>query len=322
MAQRLRIFTWHIHGSYLFYLSQGNYDIFIPVDGSGKEGYCGRGQTFPFGKNVIAVAAAAVRDMEFDVILYQTHQNYLFDQYEILSAAQQRQPRIFLQHDPPLHHPVDQCHLVDDPEVMLVHVTHFNRLMYDNNRTPSMVIEHGITVPDLPYKGDIPRGLVVINNLPERGRRLGLDVFKYVRERVPLDLVGMGTGSLGLGEVLHPQLPEFVSRYRFFFNPIRYTSLGLAVGEAMLLGVPVAGLATTEMVTLIHDGENGFLHTDVDYLVSRMQLLLADHGLARQLGAAGKATAMERFNIQRFCNEWEQLFHRMAARREYAAALS
>ncbi|HEY0272863.1 MAG TPA: glycosyltransferase [Chitinophaga sp.] len=321
MDQRLRIFTWHIHGSYLYYLSQGPYDIFIPVDGSQREGYYGRGQTFPFGPNVIEVPAEDVKHLALDVILFQTFQNYLADQYTLLSETQRALPRIFLQHDPPLHHPVDEVHPVDDPHMVLVHVTQFNRLMFNNNHTPAQVIEHGVQVPDIPYQGDIARGIVVINNLPERGRRLGLDIFRYVSARVPLDLVGMGNGELGLGEVLHPQLPAFISRYRFFFNPIRYTSLGLAVGEAMQLGVPVVGLATTEMATLIRDGENGFLHTDVDYLVEKMKALLADRALAARLGAAGKATAMERFNIQRFVREWEQLFRRMAVGRQEPAGM-
>ena len=29
LAERPRVFTWHIHGSYLYYLAQGNYDIYF-----------------------------------------------------------------------------------------------------------------------------------------------------------------------------------------------------------------------------------------------------------------------------------------------------
>ncbi|WP_235904258.1 hypothetical protein [Arcticibacter tournemirensis] len=43
---RLKIITWHIHGSYLYYLSQGNYDLYIPVKDDRSEGYYGRGETF------------------------------------------------------------------------------------------------------------------------------------------------------------------------------------------------------------------------------------------------------------------------------------
>src|SRR5690606_22183210 len=102
--------------------------------------------------------------------------------------------------------------------------------------------------PDSAYTGKYEKGIVVINNLNERGRRLGLDIFLRAREHVPLDLIGMDTKKIGgLGEILHPQLSDFIKDYRFMFNPIRYTSLGLAVIEAMMVGLPVVGLATTEL---------------------------------------------------------------------------
>jgi hypothetical protein len=166
----LKLFTWHIHGSYLFYLSQGNYDIYIPTKPEKTEGYYGRGETFPFGPNVIEVEASKVKDMQFDCILFQTNQNYLTDQYEILSAEQRLLPRVYLEHDPPRQHPTDTRHVMNDPNVTLVHVTHFNKLMWDNSGIETRVIEHGVTDAGLTYKGKIDKGIVVINNLPARGR--------------------------------------------------------------------------------------------------------------------------------------------------------
>jgi len=311
---RLRIFTWHIHGSYLFYLSQGNFDIYIPVTDEKKEGYYGRGETFPFGPNVIEVPASEVRNLEFDCILYQTNTNYLKDQYEVLSEEQRELPRIYLEHDPPRQHPTDTRHVVNDPGMLLVHVTHFNSLMWDNNETPVKVIEHGVIVPDIPYSGELEKGIVVINNLPARGRLLGFDLFKEVSKHVPVDLIGMGTEEYGIGEVLHPQLPEFISKYRFFFNPIRYTSLGLSVCEAMMLGVPVVGMATTEMVTTIQNGVNGFLDTNIDKVIKSMKMLLDDRELAHRIGEKGRETANERFTISRFTADWEKTFRQVVDR--------
>lgn len=315
MQSKIKIFTWHIHGSYLYYLSQGNYDIYIPTKPEKTEGYYGRGETFPFGTNVIEISADKVKDHQFDCILFQTNQNYQVDQYEILSAEQRELPKIYLEHDPPRQHPTDTKHLINDPDIILVHVTHFNKLMWDNNNTATRVIEHGVTVPKAIYSGHLNKGIVVINNLPTRGRLLGLDVFLEARQHMPLDLVGMGTGELGLGEVLHPQLPDFQGRYRFFFNPIRYTSLGLAVCEAMMMGMPVVGLATTELSAVIDNGYSGFIHTDVNYLIEKMELLIKDPELAKEIGNNGREVAMKRFNIQRFVNDWEQLFIEVASRK-------
>jgi glycosyltransferase involved in cell wall biosynthesis len=314
MENQLKIFTWHIHGSYLFYLSQGNYQIYIPTKPEKTEGYYGRGETFAFGSNVIEIPADEVRNYDFDCILFQTNKNFLKDQFEVLSAAQRELPKIYLEHDPPREHPTNTKHIIDDPDITLVHVTHFNRLMWDNGQTPTYVIEHGVTEPEVSYSGHIGKGIVVINNLPSRGRLLGLDIFMEVRKHVPIDLIGMGTGELGLGEVLHPKLPQFISQYRFFFNPIRYTSLGLAICEAMMLGIPVVGLATTELATVIENGRSGYVHTDVDYLIKKMKHLLEDPIHAAQLGQVGRETALNKFSIQRFTYQWEQLFKMVAGK--------
>ncbi|WP_091152694.1 glycosyltransferase family 4 protein [Mucilaginibacter pineti] len=315
MQDKLKVFTWHIHGSYLYYLSQGNYDIYIPTKSERTEGYYGRGETFRFGPNVYEVSAELVKEQEFDIILYQTNKNYLVDQYEILSSEQRRLPKIYIEHDPPRLHPTDTKHILDTPDVTLVHVTHFNSLMWDSNQTPTVVIEHGVTEPDIAYTGELNRGIVVINNLPARGRLLGLDIFMEVRKHVPLDLVGMGTGEMGLGEVLHPHLPKFISQYRFFFNPIRYTSLGLAVCEAMMMGLPVVGLATTELSTVIANGKSGFIHTDIKYLIDKMNFLINHQEAAQNIGECGRAMALSRFNINRFIKDWEHLFNKVVSKR-------
>lgn len=306
--RKLKIFTWHIHGSYLFYLSQGNYEIYIPVNAEKSEGYYGRGETFPFGNNVHEVPAEEIKFLIFDCILYQTNTNYLIDQYHILSPEQRSLPKIYLEHDPPRIHPTDTKHIMNDPGIFFVHVTHFNRLMWDNTGITTRVIEHGVTMPAIPYSGDMERGIVVINNLPTRGRLLGLDIFDEVKKYVPLDLVGMGSEGLGLGEILHPQLPEFLSHYRFFFNPIRYTSLGLAVCEAMMSGMPVVGMATTELASVITNGSNGYIHTDVSYLIQKMTALLRNKDLASNVGSEGQQTAIKRFNIKRFTEDWLKVF--------------
>lgn len=306
----LRILTWHIHGSYLFYLAHAHQEFYVPFTPERGEGYGGKCGTFPWPENLHEVPADQVRYQQFDCILFQSRRNYLQDQYEILSPEQQRLPRVYLEHDPPRETPTDTRHPVDDPNVLLIHVTHFNNLMWDNGRTPTHVIEHGVIVPpDVQYSGELARGITVVNGLKQRGRRLGADLFEQVRHFVPLDLVGMFSQELGgLGEVPNQHLTEFECRYRFFFNPIRYTSLGLSVCEAMMAGLPIIGLATTEMSTVIENGVSGYVHTDLGFLVDRMKELLENPVEACYLGQGAKRVAQERFNIQRFARDWDETF--------------
>jgi hypothetical protein len=306
----IRVLTWHVHGNYLCNLSQAGVDFYLPVKPGSESGYSGRGTTFPFGPNVHDVPADQVRGLDFDCVLFQSRQNYEVDQYSILSPRQQRLPQIYLEHDPPLEHPTDTRHWVDDPLVLLVHVTPFNAMMWDSGRTPTKVIDHGVLIPPgVKYSGELPRGIVIVNHLRQRGRRLGLDIFEAVRRQVPLDLVGMDAESLGgVGEIFPPDLPAFEAAYRFYFHPLRYTSLGLALIEAMLVGLPVVGLATTELVTVIENGKSGFIDTDVNRLLEPMRLLLSDPAEARRIGEAGRRIAAERFDIRRFARDWEETF--------------
>jgi hypothetical protein len=321
--EALRIFTWHIHGSYLYYLAQGNFQIYIPVNKEKSNRNIGRGETFPFGDNVIELAVEDIQQTPFDCILFQHKENYTKDQYQILTEEQRNLPRIYVEHDPPWEHPTNTKHIVQDPDVHVVHVTYFNQLMWDNGNVSTTVIEHGVTDGAVRYTGSLDKGLVVINNLHSRGRLLGLDIYNKVKEHVPIDLIGMGTQEIGgLGEVLHPQLPSFISRYRFFFNPIRYTSFGLAVCEAMMMGLPVVGMATTEMPSVFQNGINGIIHNNVDYLIAQMLELISDKEKAERIGAAGRETATKRFNISRFTKDWEIVFRSVIKNKDYEQANS
>jgi glycosyltransferase involved in cell wall biosynthesis len=307
--RRLKILTWHTHGAYLYYLTQAPHDFYVLAKPGRPPGYSGRSGHLPWGANVHDLPAGEAKKQSFDCIVFQDDAQYLADQHELLSAAQRGLPKIYVEHDPPRSRPVEERHIVQARDVLLVHCTHFNRLMWDNGETPTRVIDHGVVEPAARYTGELERGLVVINNIASRGRRLGFDIFSEAKKHVALDLVGMGAESTGgLGEVLHAELPAFAARYRFLFNPIRYTSMGLAVIESMMVGLPIVALATTEMVTVIRDGQNGFIDSDPARLVERMKLLLADRELAAQLGRQARRTALERFGIARFVADWNAAF--------------
>jgi hypothetical protein len=306
---RLRILTWHVHGNYLYYVSQVPHDFYLVTRPGHPPGYAGRVGALPWGDNVHEVPYDAVPRTAFDCVLYQSRHHYEHDRVELLSPAQRALPSIYLEHDPPQQHPTDTRHWVRTSDTLLVHVTPFNAQMWDSGTTPTAVIEHGVQLPcPARYCGDLPKGVTAVNNLYRRGRRLGPDVFDYVRERVPLDLFGMGNAEHGLGEVPNPELASRCAHYRFFFNPIRYTSLGLAVIEAMMIGMPVIGLATTELATVIRSGVNGYVDTRPELLVRTMRQLLNDRRLAAEWGDAARRTARQRFGIERFCNDWLDAF--------------
>ena len=314
-TRRLRILTWHVHGNYLYYLTQVPHDFYLVVDAARSTHHTGRSGSLPWGANVHEAPASALRDMQFDLVLHQSRDTWEVDRLTLLSEAQRRLPCVYLEHDPPQEHPTDTRHWAANAGTALVHVTDFNALMWDSTSAAiTRVIDHGVLpLTDARYSGERESGIVVVNNLDLRGRRLGNDVYADMARRIPLVLVGMGSERCGgEGEVPNRALPARVAQHRFFFNPIRYTSLGLAVIEAMMVGTPVVGLATTELVTVIRNGENGFVDTRLDRLEDAARCLLRDPGLAREMGAAGRRSAVGRFAIGRFVDDWLVLLRELA----------
>jgi glycosyltransferase involved in cell wall biosynthesis len=97
-----------------------------------------------------------------------------------------------------------------------------------------------------------------------------------------------------------------LARRRVYLHPIRWTSLGLSLLEAMHLGMPVVALATTEVVEAVPP-EAGVISTRIDRLASALRTFIADRDLARHVGVAARAAARRRYSLDRFCTDWDQL---------------
>jgi hypothetical protein len=322
-VRKLNVLVWQIHGSYLNTLVQAPHRFYLPTKPGKPEGYGGRGPTYPWSPDTVEVPAEEVRDVDLDLVIYQTEKNFFEDAREILLPEQRALPAIYLEHNTPQGRINEMVHPVNDPRVLLVHVTHFNDLFWDCRETPTRVIDHAVMPSSGGYTGELEKGVSLVNDMPRRKRVVGEDVFARAREEVPLDLFGFNSKEVGgFGDLPQAEVHEKIKAYRFYFNPIRYTSLPLSVLEAMGLGLPVVALATTELVSVIKDGKNGFIDTNVENLVRRMRRLLADPEEARRIGEAGRCTARERFGLERFVADWEAAFEEALKLREVAPCAS
>jgi glycosyltransferase involved in cell wall biosynthesis len=199
-----------------------------------------------------------------------------------------------------------------------VHVTHFNELFYDHGRAPTVVIEHGIVDPGERWTGELERAAVVVNEPVRRGRTVGADLLPGLAGVAPVDVFGMGLAGLheayGLAAdrvELHEDPPQAamhreLARRRVYVHPVRWTSLGLSLLEAMHLGMPVVGLATTEVVEAVPPGA-GVLSTRPERLWAAVREFLHDEAAARLAGKAARAAALERYGLTRFLEDWEEL---------------
>lgn len=310
-----RVWLWHVHGSYTTSLVQGPHTYYVPVlPDRGPDGR-GRARTWAWPEQVIEVTPEQARDLEIDVAIAQRPHELdgLIERWTGRKPGRDL-PTIYLEHNTPqgkineLRHPA-----ADRADVTVAHVTHFNELFWDCGTTATRVIEHAIVDPGYRYTGELPRAGVAINEAMRRGRVTGTDLLPRFAAAIPLDVYGIDAGRLGGVDdppqsTLHDELP----RRRAYLHPIRWTSLGFALLEAMYLGMPVVALATTEVVEAVPDG-CGVISTDVETLCAALRTYVAEPERARADGLRARAYALERFGLPRFLRAWDALFDEVTA---------
>jgi glycosyltransferase involved in cell wall biosynthesis len=221
-------------------------------------------------------------------------------------------PAVYVEHNAPQGRIAEMRHVAGDrPDLLLVHVTHFNALFWDAGSTPTRVIEHGIVDPGHRYTGALPRAAVVINEARRRARVTGTDLLDRFAQEAPLDLYGIDAGRLGGVDLPQRELHDAMAQRRVYLHPIRWTSLGLSLLEAMQLGMPVVALATTEAHEAV-PAEAGAVSTRVDVLAGALARLVADPDEARERGAAARAAALERYGLERFLADWDAVLEEVA----------
>ena len=106
--RRLKILTWHTHGAYLHYLTRAPHEFYVLSKPGRPPGYGGRCGHIPWGENVHDLPVEQASKQPLDCIVFQDDAQYLSDQHELLTSAQRRLPKIYLEHDPPRQHVVDE----------------------------------------------------------------------------------------------------------------------------------------------------------------------------------------------------------------------
>jgi hypothetical protein len=309
----VRVFAWHVHGSWMTAFVQGSHEYLVPVLADRGPYGRGRARTYPWPESVQEVSPEQARERGVDVVVLQRPEELELVQTWLGRRAGRDVPAIYVEHNAPRGPAADSRHpLADHEKLTLVHVTHFNRLFWDSGRTRAVVIEHGIVDPGYRYSGELCRAAVVINEARRRGRITGTDLLPRFAERVPVDLFGIDAAALGgIEDLPQTRLHREMARRRFYLHTSRWTSLGLSLLEAMQLGMPVVALATTEVPEAVPEGA-GFVSNRLDALEAAAARLCAEPELAREQGRRAREVALARYGLGSFLERWNALLAEVA----------
>lgn len=103
-------------------------------------------------------------------------------------------------------------------------------------------------------------------------------------------------------------VPSVLQQGDIFAFPSAYEGFGLALGEAMSMGLPAVGYKSCSAVNeLIKDGENGYLCDDgVEPLKIALQKIMKNQQVRMQMGKFAKVS-MEKYSSRAIWNEWSRL---------------
>ncbi|MFI9485411.1 glycosyltransferase family 4 protein [Promicromonospora sp. NPDC052451] len=330
----MRILLWHVHGSWTTAFVQGGHEYLVPVlPGRPADGR-GRARTWDWPPAVREVGPDELR-RAFDaggvdaVLLQRPHEARLLREWTGRRAGYDV-PAVYLEHDAPggpaaaTRHPLADVDVVASGRLPLVHVTGFNALMWDTGQARTTVIDHGVPDPGPRYTGEREHVAAVVNEPVRRWRAAGTDVLLHVASQVPAEVYGLGTPLLAehltargptaaaaagrLADLPQAELHDRLAGARLYLHPYRWTSLGLALLEAMALGLPVLALPVTAAYAAVPP-QAGVLSADPDELVAVARRWLADPAEAVTYGKAAREHVLTHYSLDVFLDRWTTLLN-------------
>ena len=112
------------------------------------------------------------------------------------------------------------------------------------------------------------------------------------------------------------EIPKILQRSDIFAFPSAYEGFGLALGEAMSMGLPAVGYKSCSAVNeLIQDGVNGFLCEEgPEDLAAKLDRLMGDRALRVRRGQAARES-MKQYAPEAIWDAWEKLLEDVAAKK-------
>ncbi len=320
----LRILTFNWHEAYLCLLAKTGH-IFTVVDKvkGGRRGWLEETRPVPANMRLLGVgseeeARLQARSGAFDLAI-------CHNLSDVAELAGVRIPKIVIFHNmlsteialfkaagrpaPTKEQYVAQFRSLFDEQTSAVFISAIKQV--DAEGIQGRVILPGIDLDEYGgYRGDIARVLRVGNFFTGRGIMLGQSVAAAALRDLPVTVLGINPEIPGSRlSNSWEDLKEHFRSHRVFLNTTvdgYEDGYNLAMLEAMATGMPVVSLPNR--TSPITDGWNGFASDQPDRLHSRIEALLADPSLARQLGMGARETVAATFPVARFISEWNSTF--------------
>src|ERR687889_656081 len=152
----VNVLVWHVHGSWTTAFVQGPHRYLLPTLPERGPWGGGRPAAWDWPASAVEVGPAELAGADVDVVVLQRPEELELAERWLRRRPGRDVPAVFLEHNAPRGHAATTRHpMADRDDLLLVHVTHFNDLMWDTGTTATTVVEHGIVDPGHRYTGTL-----------------------------------------------------------------------------------------------------------------------------------------------------------------------
>lgn len=194
-----------------------------------------------------------------------------------------------------------------------IFITEHNRKTWEGS-DKDVVIRHGIDT-NL-FKGwkyslcDL-KVISVVNHYRSRNVFTGFDDWDIISKHVNCNVVGENPDGLGKSINNVNDLVSYINKHCVFLNTSTYSPVPLSLIEAMSCGIPVVSSKKQEIPNIINHGQNGFMYDSPLEAVEYCKELMKNPDLASMIGESGRQTIIDKFNIKRFTNQWNEELNKL-----------
>lgn len=179
---------------------------------------------------------------------------------------------------------------------------------------------HIVTVARLTWEKALELGLLVAKRLMERGVPIVYHVIGDGPFKTALqcwaDRLKLGGRVCWHGALPSENVRKILSGCDVYLHPSVSESFGVAVVEAMALGLPVVASRVGGIPEIVEHEKTGFLLEldDIDGMADGIEKIWNSRELRMEMSVEARRQAVKKFSIDREVREWVDLYHSVSER--------
>ncbi|KKK91448.1 hypothetical protein LCGC14_2712880 [marine sediment metagenome] len=169
------------------------------------------------------------------------------------------------------------------------------------------IIPHGIDTDFFTgWTGGDGKILTIVNNYQQRNNTMGFDLFTQIAKCFTMNPLGHTQGVSRATK----NVDELLSAYQkadVYINTSTWHACPMTLLEAMSVGCPVVTTGSAMLTEIVEDGVNGFIADDIDTMKTKIQNILDDPDMTKEMGQKARQTIIDGFGSGQFIKNWQEV---------------